>query len=64
MGCCRSYKNIVLADKGAEDKKYHVVDHRHMIPKSHRQQIVDNALATTEQDNEFFMKKFEDRVRQ
>lgn len=35
-----------------------------MIPRTHRQLIVDKALATTEQDNESFLKKFEERVQQ
>ncbi len=43
---------------------YHVVDNRKMLGKTHRRLIVDRALATTEQDNEAFLRRFEQRVRE
>ena len=59
---CRHHHNVVPLSEG--DEKFKVLDQRRMLDRQNRQLIVDQALQTTEQDNEAFLLKFEDRVKQ
>lgn len=62
---CRAFTHILPAANGkGGEHGYHVVDNRKMLGKTYRQLIVDRALATTEQDNEAFLRKFEQRIKE
>ena len=61
-------RKTVLPTEGEQDhdlqvkgKGFKVVDLKHMT-RSTRQLVVDRALNTTDQDNESFLQKFQDRV--
>ena len=61
----RNFYHVIPAQDGkAGENGYKVVDNRRMLGKTYRQLIVDRALATTEQDNEDFLRRFERRVKE
>lgn len=57
----KTFKHAVPKGEG-QLGGYEIVDLK-KLGKTHRQIVVDRALRTTEQDNEEFLRKFEERVR-
>lgn len=62
---CRAFTHILpCGDENGSKGGYQVVDNRKMLSRTYRQLIVNKALATTEQDNELFLRKFQQRIKQ